>query len=105
MITRRSFLAALACLPFVGKYVPRDYSAHWKAGAWTPPLYPTPGVEEFPEFDPRIHATAGRGYMRVGDRWFRFEGNSLYELRDSVEPAPLLRPRLTFAEWDRTYQG
>lgn len=48
MITRRSFLTALSCLPFAVKLIPQQEAEKWSDYvAHDVPLYPTPGFQPF----------------------------------------------------------
>lgn len=89
MISRRSFLAALSCLPFVGSVFRNRRLAGVSYPDATPfpnvypPLYPTPGVLRFPEAtaplsivesveDDRVFVTCGnRGYEVFADGTYK----------------------------------
>lgn len=109
MISRRSFLAALAAVPFVGKYVgaaiPREpqFVAYtefvslkeFKASYHILPPTPDPwGAFDRPlslEMEAAVKEQARQMASRID--------------YDALEKIYGVKPRLTFAEWDRMYQG
>jgi hypothetical protein len=85
MITRRSFLAALACLPVAGKFIPRSnpYDAFITRHTVFPPHPDT-------------------------INWTPIQGLQFHKNAFEFTMRPLLcetRPQLTFVEWDRKFQS
>lgn len=85
MITRRHFLAALACLPVVGKWVPKPERKKQLGMA----------IRWVKHWDPDPVYDGQQPLVFLRDAYS-------FTMR---EPRRTTRPRLTFAEWDRKYQS
>lgn len=119
MITRRSFLALLSAVPFVGQWIPRKVS--------TRPCYYVTAEEAraaiqaamgLPVSQPEIHPKLWfhkDAFAFVSEPFYgeRRHVDVLYGWGHTkpeytgrwIELRTTDRPRLTFAEWDRRYQG
>lgn len=89
MITRRSFLSALASLPLVGKLIPQEY-------------YSIPMAFVCEEM-----TTAEFSELFDHDNFESAFSDRIDEVGREIErllPQIYSEPKLTFAEWDRKYQ-